>query len=198
MPLGPTPISTNKNVPVTLWPDAPDPRTQSRYGAAGLNGAMSSIGRDERGGRVGKLFGDPWGDGRNDMYRQIYDSWGGWGGGGGCPRSGAPVKLYGDPTWWTKTTLPNRYFRRFTTSTGRTGEFSLSDERYTERGLIKCADWVIGDKLLTEDGEEAITQLELVDDPDGQVDFYHATQGHIYSAYGVIGHNKDNPFDSTI
>lgn len=108
----------------------------------------------------------------------------------GCPISGAPVKLYGDPSWWTKTVEPCTDFIEMITESGRRGMFSTTDLRYCHMGLIQLSLWKVGWLALTEDGEEKVTALNPKYDPYGEVDHYEATQGHIYSAWGFIGHNK--------
>lgn len=115
---------------------------------------------------------------------------GGGGGGGACPKSGAPVRLYGDPTWWSKTVVPQEDFIRIRTTTGREGYFSPTDLRYCRRGLLAVLLWRPGDLALTEDGEELVTEVAPVHLAGEHVDFYQATQGHVFSAWGFIGHNK--------
>ena len=120
-------------------------------------------------------------------------SGGGGGGGGGCPLSGAPVKLHGNKTWWTKTVLPNENFIYLKTAK-RAGFFSTTDRRYTSRGVVDILLLKVGDVVLTDDGEEVLTEVLSVKLPNATVDKYEATEGHVYSAWGFIGHNlKPNP-----
>jgi hypothetical protein len=113
---------------------------------------------------------------------------GGGGGGGFCPLSGAPVKLYGDPAWWTKTVKPCWEFLEVVTESGRRGTFSRPHRMYQHAGLMPLYMWKVGDLAVTEDGEERVTELN----PrrfEGEVDSYEATKGHVYSAWGFISHN---------
>jgi len=110
-------------------------------------------------------------------------------GGGGCPLSGAPVKLYGDPLDWEMRVLPCEDFIELVTESGRTGIFSYPDRRYCQRGLIAVSEMVIGDLMLTEDGEERLISAEKRHLPAATVDSYEASRGHIYSAWGFVGHN---------
>ena len=113
---------------------------------------------------------------------------------GGCPLSGAPVKLYGDPSWWTKTEIPCSEFFRIRTETGREGTFSRTHRMYQQRGLLYLYDWKIGDFALTENGEECVGTIEKIEMAGASVDRYEASQGHIYSAWGFISHNL-KPFN---
>jgi hypothetical protein len=106
-----------------------------------------------------------------------------------CPLSGAPVKLWGKPEWWTKTVVPHTEFFKVTTETGREGTFSREHRSYCRRGLLALYDWHIGDFALTEDGEECVGLIEALTLPNATVDRYEATSGHVYSAWGFIGHN---------
>lgn len=110
----------------------------------------------------------------------------------GCPLSGAPVKLYGKPEWWSMRIVPCQEFFRITTDAGRVGTFSRDHRMFCRRGLKGLYDWHIGDFALTEDGEECVGLIEAVTIPDGMVDRYDASEGHIYSAWGFIGHNNKN------
>lgn len=114
---------------------------------------------------------------------------GGGGGASGCPLSGAPVRLYGNPAWWSKTVVRCEDFIEIKTTSGRTGTFSRNDRRYCRRGLLPLFQWEVGDWALTEDGEELVTSIALVHIPGAAVDRYEATSGHVYSAWGFIGHN---------
>jgi hypothetical protein len=114
---------------------------------------------------------------------------GGGGGGGFCPLSGAPVKLHGDPAWWTKTVKPCVDFIGVTTEGGRTGIFSRPHRMYQRRGLLPLWEWRVGDYALTEDGEEKVASLVPFQLHNMTVDCYEATKGHIYSAWGFVGHN---------
>lgn len=113
----------------------------------------------------------------------------GGGAGGGCPLSGAPVRLYGDAGWWRKRVLPCEDFIQVVTESGRVGIFSRNDRRYSNRGLLPLTQWRVGDGALTEDGEEVVTMLSELKIPGASVDSYEAEQGHIYSAWGFVGHN---------
>jgi hypothetical protein len=118
----------------------------------------------------------------------------GVGGGGGCPLSGAPVKLYGRPEWWSMRVLPNEDFITIVTHTGRKGTFTPNDRRYSNRGLLTLTEWQVGDLALTEDGEERVTEISRVHLPGATIDSYEGVHGHVYSAWGFIGHNmKNNP-----
>jgi hypothetical protein len=110
----------------------------------------------------------------------------------GCPLSGAPVRLYGDPAWWSKRIVPCQEFFRITTDKGREGIFSRDHRMFCRRGLKGLFDWHIGDFALTEDGEECVGLIEAVTIPDGLVDRYEASEGHIFSAWGFISHNIKN------
>lgn len=114
---------------------------------------------------------------------------GGAGGGLNCPLSGAPVKLYGDPAWWTKEIKPQETFLEIITDSGRTGTFSPSHLMYSRRGLLPLSIWETGDWALTEQGEERVISLKYRKIPGATVDRYEATNGHIYSAWGFISHN---------
>ena len=113
--------------------------------------------------------------------------------GGGCPMSGAPVKLYGDPAWWTSDIRPCEWFIKIITNTGRSGSFSFPHRQYTRRGLVEASELLVGDHVLTEDGEEKLVSVIREHVPDGRVDDHRATQGHVYSAWGFVGHNKYAP-----
>ena len=60
---------------------------------------------------------------------------------------------------------------------------------FSQRGLLPLRDWTIGDLALTEDGEELVKRIDYLVIQSGKVDHYEAKQGHIYSAWGFIGHN---------
>ena len=105
-----------------------------------------------------------------------------------CPHHGAPVKLYGDPDWWQVSIHPCTEFFRVVT-THREGVFSRGHRMFSDRGLLPLRQWIVGDLALTEDGEEVVTRIDALDIADGKVDRYEAKQGHIYSAWGFIGHN---------
>lgn len=115
---------------------------------------------------------------------------GGSGGGGGCPLSGAPVTLFGDPSWWHKTIMHCEDFIEIVTESGRKGTFSRHHRSYSNRGTLPLNLWCIGDLALTEDGEERVISLKSVHIPGATVDSYSALKGHVYSAWGFIGHNK--------
>ena len=117
----------------------------------------------------------------------------GSGGGGGCPLSGAPVHLYGNPSWWKKTVLPCKDFIVIETETGRMGTFSAKDRRFQRHGLLPLTEWKVGDLALTEDGEERVIRVSPTIIPGATVDSYEARQGHVYSAWGFIGHNMKEP-----
>ena len=117
----------------------------------------------------------------------------GSGGGGGCPLSGAPVNLYGKPSWWKKTVLPCKDFIVIETETGRIGTFSANDRRFQRHGLLPLTEWKVGDLALTEDGEERVIRVSPTIIPGATVDSYEARQGHVYSAWGFIGHNMKEP-----
>lgn len=108
---------------------------------------------------------------------------------GGCPLSGAPVRLFGKPEWWKKRVVPCRAFRLVVTESGRIGIFSRKDRRYCDRGLIAVENWEPGFMALTEDGEERVTVAQDLDLPGATVDSYEGTRGHVYAAWGFIGHN---------
>lgn len=114
---------------------------------------------------------------------------GGAGGGQFCPLSGAPVKLYGEPEWWTKSEKRQEHFIEVTTETGRKGIFSPTHMGFLRSGLAPLCAWKVGEWALTEDGEELVTSLEHRYIPDGKVDRYEAERGHIYSAWGFLCHN---------
>ena len=113
--------------------------------------------------------------------------------GGGCPLSGAPVKLYGDPADWAMRVQPCEEFIELLTETGRKGTFSRPDKRYCRRGLLAVWELVSGDLMLTDDGEERLVSAKAVHIPGATVDSYEARKGHIYSAWGFIGHNVKDP-----
>ena len=85
--------------------------------------------------------------------------------------------------------LPCEDFIELVTESGRTGIFSYPDRRYCQRGLIAVSEMVIGDLMLTEDGEERLISAEKRHLPAATVDSYEASRGHIYSAWGFVGHN---------
>lgn len=114
---------------------------------------------------------------------------GGGGGGSGCPLSGAPVKLYGDPAWWTKRVMTCEDFIEIVTDTGRKGTFSRFHRAYSNRGTLPLNLWCVGDLALTEQGEEQVVSLKSIHLPNATVDCYEAKYGHVYSAWGFIGHN---------
>jgi hypothetical protein len=117
----------------------------------------------------------------------------GGGGGGPCPLSGAPVKLYGDPAWWTMRVVPHEDFIEIETETGRKGTFTPDDRRYCRRGLLAMTELTLGDWMLTEDGEERLREMAALHLPGATADSYEATQGHVNSAWGFIGHNMKEP-----
>ena len=117
----------------------------------------------------------------------------GIGGGGGCPMSGAPAKFYGDPGWWTTEVRPCEWFIKIITNTGRVGKFSFGHLQYCRRGLIRGCELLVGDWALTEDGEEKLVSVIRENVVGGKVDAHKATQGHVYSAWGFICHNKYAP-----
>jgi hypothetical protein len=114
----------------------------------------------------------------------------GGGGGGGCALSGAPVRLYGRPEWWTKRVLPCEDFITIETEAGRRGTFSRNDRRYCQRGLLPLNEWKVGDLALTEDGEERVTAVLEQKLRGATIDSYEGEFGHVYSAWGFIGHNN--------
>lgn len=99
------------------------------------------------------------------------------------------MRLFGKPEAWKKHILPCDHFAFIVTETGRTGVFSRKDRRYCDRGLIAVEEWKPGFYALTEDGEELVTAVYLLTLPGATVDSYEATSGHVYSAWGFIGHN---------
>lgn len=113
----------------------------------------------------------------------------GSGGGGGCPLAGAPVRLYGVASEWRRRTVKCEEFICIETKTGRVGTFSRNDRRYCDRGLLPLKKWKVGDLALTEEGEERVVSVSCVHIRNGKVDSYEAPKGHIYSAWGFIGHN---------
>jgi hypothetical protein len=113
----------------------------------------------------------------------------GSGGGGGCPLAGAPVRLYGVASEWRRRTVKCEEFICIETKTGRVGTFSRNDRRYCNRGLLPLKKWKVGDLALTEEGEECVVKVSRVHIRNGKVDSYEATRGHIYSAWGFVGHN---------
>jgi hypothetical protein len=114
----------------------------------------------------------------------------GSGGGGGCPLAGAPVRLYGVASEWRRRSVKCEEFICIETKTGRVGTFSRNDRRYCERGLLPLRKWKAGDLALTEEGEERVVKVSPVHIQNGRVDSYEAPYGHIYSAWGFIGHNE--------
>jgi hypothetical protein len=110
-------------------------------------------------------------------------------GNGGCPLSGAPVRLFGHAEWWSKRVVPCHAFRLIVTERGRIGIFSRKDRRYCDRGLIAVENWEPGFMALTEDGEERVTVAQDLNLPGATVDSYEGKEGHVYSAWGFIGHN---------
>jgi hypothetical protein len=103
------------------------------------------------------------------------------------------VNLFGNPSWWKKTVLPCKEFIVVETETGRLGTFSRPDRRYQRRGLIPLTEWKVGDLALTEDGEEKVVNVFPTVIPGATVDSYEAREGHVYSAWGFIGHNMKEP-----
>lgn len=107
----------------------------------------------------------------------------------GCPLSGAPVKLYGKPEWWSLRIVACREFFQIVTETGRKGTFSRPHRAYCHRGLLPLLVWQVGDRALTDDGEEIVESIEALELENATVDRYEASEGHIYSAWGFVGHN---------
>jgi hypothetical protein len=85
-------------------------------------------------------------------------------------------------------TKPCKEFFRIVTP-HREGVFSCAHRMFSQRGLLPLRDWTIGDLALTEDGEELVKRIDYLVIQSGKVDHYEAKQGHIYSAWGFIGHN---------
>ena len=127
------------------------------------------------------------------VYGGPTPSGGGGGGGDPCPLSGAPVRLYGDPSWWTMEVQPAYDWIEIITATGRRGLFTPNDRRFCDRGLIEVQKWEAGFYALVDDTEERLELVESVQHvylPGATADHYHATEGHVYSAWGFVGHNN--------
>lgn len=125
------------------------------------------------------------------------------GGGGGslpCPLSGAPTRLYGDPEWWFKNVEEEEDFIEITTTTGRKGTFSRKHRLYGDHGLLPLDRWEAGMYVFIDEPELHLEQVESIRSlhlPNATVDHYEATEGHVYSAWGFVGHNmkRSDTFD---
>lgn len=118
---------------------------------------------------------------------------GGGEGGGGCPISGTPVKLYGDPAWWTMEVKPCENFIEIVTVKGRKGLFHPDSKHFCNHGLIPIRQWEAGFYALVDDSTEGLEMVESVRNvhiEGATIDSYHATQGNVYSANGFVCHNN--------
>jgi hypothetical protein len=99
------------------------------------------------------------------------------------------VRLFGKAEWWKKKVVPCEEFIFLLTDKGRGGIFSRKDRRYSDHGLIAVEEWKPGFRALTEDGEETVVEVRELHLAGQTVDSYEGMEGHVYSAWGFIGHN---------